>query len=82
MQAGPAEPTAYGVTGISPQRLESWSRITGNPLTPWEAETVLEMSQAYAVAVSDDKAPMPWGDGLDQAKAAQSIKAALRMGRV
>lgn len=59
--AGPVEYIGMGdAVGISPQRLESWCRLTAWPLTPWEAETVLDMSKAYANARNDEKAPMPW----------------------
>ncbi|WRH62034.1 MAG: hypothetical protein RSE12_16930 [Fuscovulum sp.] len=60
LSAGPVEQTGFGAVGISPQRLESWCRLTGWPVNPWQAEVVLEMSSAYAAQVSDDKAPAPW----------------------
>ena len=55
-------------------------RITGYTLSPWQAETVLEASRAYADELSGERPSPPWADGLDSIKAAQAIKAALRSG--
>lgn len=81
ISAGPVEQTGFGAVGISPQRLESWCRLTGYALSPWQAETVLDASQAYASMLGDDKAAQPWAEGMDKVKASASIKAALRMGQ-
>lgn len=78
--SGPVEQTGFGAVGISPQRLESWMRITGYALSPWQAETVLDASRAYADELSGERPSPPWVDGLDSIKAAQAIKAALRLG--
>ena len=68
---GPVESNGMGAVAISPQRLESWCRLTAYTLTPWQAETVLDMSGAYASVFTDEKAPMPWQG--DDAKFALSM---------
>ena len=43
-------PFGYGSSGIIPvtfQELESWSRMTGNALTCWQAEVLIRASKAY-----------------------------------
>lgn len=76
--AGPVEFSGFGTHGISPQRLESWLRLTGYVMTPWQAETVLEASTAYAVQMLDKKAPAPWSTGVDKIKSAAAIRQAFR----
>jgi hypothetical protein len=80
MGCGPVEGTGFGPTGISPQRLESWMRITGYALSPWQAETILDASRAYADELAAKNPAPPWSQGIDKVKASQAIKAALRMG--
>lgn len=79
MSAGPVESTGFGPVGISPQRLESWVRLTGYTLSPWQAETVLRASHAYASQHASDVKSAPWsGEDTDKAAASRMIRAALR----
>jgi hypothetical protein len=81
MAAGPVEATGFGAVGISPQRLESWMRITGYALSPGQAETILEASREYAAQLSSKDPAPPWAEGIDKIKASNAIKAALRFGK-
>lgn len=78
LSAGPVEFTGFGVVGISPQRLESWARITANVISPWQAETILEASAQYAAQMMDKKAPAPWAEGIDKVLTSRAIRAAFR----
>ena len=81
LQAGPVETNGMGVVEISPQRLESWMRITGQDLTPWQAETVLAMSRGYAAIYGDEKAPAPYASEQTKYAMSMAMKAAARAGR-
>ena len=76
--AGPFENSGDGLVGISPQRLESWSRGTAYELTPWQFETVLAMSRHYASVFSDEKAAMPWVSGDSKYALSMAMKAAAK----
>jgi hypothetical protein len=81
VSAGPVENHGWGPVSISPQRLESWSRLTGYSLSPWQAETLLDASRAYAAILNDKKAAAPWSAEVDKVKASNAVKAALRASR-
>jgi len=78
---GPIESNGMGAVGISPQRLESWMRLTGYELNCWQAETILEMSRAYATIFGDEKARMPWRDKETELAFTKKMKAAFRAAR-
>lgn len=81
LNAGPVESTGFGPVGISPQRLESWMRVTGYTLSPWQAETVLDASRAYAAVLGEKAGAAPWAGEIDKVKASEAIRAAFRAGR-
>lgn len=78
LSVGPFENTGMTAVEISPQRLESWMRLTGYELSPWQAETILEASKAYARYINDKKIPAPWTGAVDTVKASAAIKSAFR----
>ena len=81
LDAGPIESNGMGASAISPQRLESWCRLTGYDLTAWQAETVLAMSQGYATVFGDEKAHPPWHGDEVALSASKRIQAAIRGAR-
>ncbi len=46
---GCANNTGMGLTRLSWQEIESYSRLSGVDLTPWESEQVINMSREYCL---------------------------------
>lgn len=42
---------------IEYQELNAWQQATGAELTPWEAETIISLSNAYVVQLVKSKEP-------------------------
>ena len=74
LEVGPAR----GGEALSYQEIESWSRLTSTPLTPWEAATLQDMSETFVVGLHkfrDKNAAPPWTEKApDQAKIAQGVE--------
>lgn len=81
MQAGPVVPGFAGPEAITATGLRDWSRLVAVPLTPWQAETLLAASRAYAEQMRDEKAPAPWQVVADKLRLAEAIRGVLRKGR-
>jgi len=61
--AGMVCPSGMGPTALTSCELESWQRCSGIQLTPWEFQTIRDMSRAYInqSAASDDlNCPPPY----------------------
>lgn len=81
VKAGPVVSGFNGAEPISPERLLAWSHGAGFPLWHWAFECILEASEEYAAMLKDDKAPMPYVNGVDREKASASIKSVMRQAR-
>lgn len=69
MRAGVVASGAMGAIGLSWTELQAWAALTGATLTAWEAETLYEMSAAYAVMLDKAKSPTcpaPWVPSIEQ----------------
>lgn len=78
MQAGPCVAGMHGPEPITATALRDWCELVAVPLTPWQAETILAASRAYADQARDEKAPAPWQVVADKLRLAEAIKGALR----
>lgn len=72
MSAGVVANGGMGTTGLSWVDVKTWSDLTGVVMTPWEAETLYEMSSAYAISLErakDPECPPPWTPSVAQTRA-------------
>ena len=46
---------ASGLQPLQPSEIEAWSRLTGQPINPWQAETLFAMDRAFMAHVSKTK---------------------------
>jgi hypothetical protein len=66
---------ANGATAISWQEIESWKRVTDQRITPWEADMLHKMSEAYVHEVhagSERTRPMPFVEDIKRDKVKQA----------
>ena len=84
MTAGPSIQGAMGESPLTAQELQAWAHGTRTPLTGWQFETLLMLSQEYCAMKAEANSPncpAPWikyTDNNDKAKTANDIKALLR----
>ena len=71
----------HGPEPITATELRNWCDLVAVPLTPWQAETILAASRAYADQARDEQATAPWQVVADKLRLAEAIKGALRKGR-
>ena len=63
-EVGPATNTGMGYTAISFSELDSWSRVMGLALLPWELRFLRKLSREYAsefYVSREANRPAPWG---------------------
>lgn len=73
---GNAKAGYMSLVPIDPPHIESWMRITGRHLTPWECETVLMLSEAYCsqARISSDDCDPPYLPPIDQKAHAKMLR--------
>lgn len=63
LEAGPDMPGGMGAAPLTWGEIESWARLTGHQVAPWEAEILRHLSiafvQQYQLAKEPD-CPPPW----------------------
>jgi len=60
---GPTVAAGMGSAPVGAGELESWSRLTGISLSPWEARTLLRLSREYlgeSHRATEQNCPAPW----------------------
>ena len=78
---GSAKAGGMSLVPLDPPHIESWMRITGRYLTPWECETVMMLSDAYcsqARISSDSDCPSPYTPEIDQRAHAKMLRQKMR----
>lgn len=77
-ELGYVKPSGFGLAPIDWQDLDAFCRRMGYDLTPWQSETLINMSRDYgAIANRDDALPMPYQrDTIDRDGVADRLKSA------
>lgn len=47
VQIGRSRPAGFGVSAISLQEIESWQRLYGVQMTPWELDLLLDIDATF-----------------------------------
>lgn len=82
MEVGPAFHNGMGPVPVPFFEIESWSRMTATTMTPWEAQALRELSQAYVVSMQQAEkpnCPAPWApkEAFDREAIAAGMKGLL-----
>jgi len=78
---GNAKQGGMSLMPLDPPHIESWMRITGRQLTPWECETVLLLSDSYchqARISTEDDCKSPYTPEIDPREHAKEMRKNLR----